>query len=286
MTRFLSRALGFLLLFSGSFVLLHEGLERVTHTWSLWDIKKPKQAIYVWGDSRTYRGLDLVQLRRLSGRHVISYAYPGAGVYDLHYVVEQIPHNSLVLLGVSFPIMQGKKRFERSGLSFSAMRILQLHGASWSHLFSILKWNRNPLRTVAHRRAPVYPTEPHMTNVAHYLKYAVPEPKNRPLEPNRLPYLTNQTLFHLAIQRLRKKGCTLMLLRFPVAPILHNKLLKMEQYRKAFASFEALNKQKGVHSLLKLKLRWQKNPWFDPSHLNARGQRRMTLAVWKQIQHH
>lgn len=285
MVRFLLRALGFLFLFVGCFLLLHEGLERATQSWALWDVRQPQQAIYVWGDSRTYRGLDLEAFEKLSKRSVVSYAYPGVGVYDLLYAVEQVPRRSLVLLGVSYPILEGKKRFERSGLSFSAMRHLQEQGATWSHLFSILKWNRNPLRTQARRRGPVYPNKPYMVNVKHFLKHAGPVPNNRRLEPGRLSYLSNQKLYHLAIQLLIKKDCKVVLLRLPVAPVLHNKLWKRGQYRKAFDSFRVLTK-KGVLSLLDLKLRWKKNPWFDPSHLNARGRDKMTFAVWKALQKH
>ena len=57
-----------------------------------------KNAIFIWGDSQAYHGIDLEELSAITNKNIYSSAFHGAGVYDFLLFTERISPNSKVIV--------------------------------------------------------------------------------------------------------------------------------------------------------------------------------------------
>ena len=55
-----------------------------------YNYKKDKSAIFIWGDSQTYEGINLQVIRNFPNKQVYTYAKHGAGVYDFLVFSEKV----------------------------------------------------------------------------------------------------------------------------------------------------------------------------------------------------
>ena len=60
-----------------------------------------KSAVFIWGDSQAYYGIDIKELSNTLEKKVYTSASPGAGIYDFLLFTEQVPKNSEVIVSVS-----------------------------------------------------------------------------------------------------------------------------------------------------------------------------------------
>lgn len=189
--------------------------------------KNYNNAIFVWGDSQTYRGLDLQVLEEKTDKKVYSYAVRGAGVYDFLNFSEKIPDNSTVILGVSKPSqLRGKEKDKNmSGISIKALLILYENGYSFKELISIIKKNRIPNKTLQE-----------YTNLYKYndkIVFSKPIKFFENIYANIPPYLIEkQRVYNIGIQKLRDKHCNIIFIDFPYHPILeaieHNSIVNKQ----------------------------------------------------------
>ena len=108
------------------------------------DIKENiENPLFIWGDSQIYQGLDLEILKNETNRLVFSSAHHGSGVYDFIIFTEMVPESSDVLIAISKPVQVRSKKLDsnRSGISYSALRLLFKNNYSLQELLMIIRKN-------------------------------------------------------------------------------------------------------------------------------------------------
>ena len=105
--------------------------------------KNDENALYIWGDSQTYQGVDIELLKKKLGIKVYSSAKHGAGVYDFLVFTRNIPPNSNVLIGLSqFILLRAKASdYNRTGIEFNSLTNLLRCNYSIQEVFKILSQN-------------------------------------------------------------------------------------------------------------------------------------------------
>ncbi len=176
-----------------------------------YNCRKNNNAIFIWGDSQTYQGVDLQVLGEKTNRKVFSYAKHGAGVYDFLVFSEKVPSYSVVVLGVSKLVQLRKKRNDRnkSGISIVALYNLYQNGYSMEELIKIMKENKYPSKIVSEK------TNLYMYNEKIVLNCSIDVFKN--IYSGGIPsYLSDkQALYKIGIRKLRDKGCSIIFVDFP-----------------------------------------------------------------------
>lgn len=105
-----------------------------------------QNAIFIWGDSQAYRGIDLDLLKANTGKNVYSAAQHGAGAYDFLVFAEKVPTNSVVIISPSKPSLIRKKDRDRnrSSLNLSSLFTLLKHNYKFSEVCIIAENNKKP----------------------------------------------------------------------------------------------------------------------------------------------
>ena len=100
-------------------------------------------SLFIWGDSQIYQGLDLEVLKNKTNRLVFSSAHHGSGVYDFIIFTEMVPESSDVLIAISEPVQMRSKKLDlnRSGFSYSSLRLLYKNNYSLQELLMIIRKN-------------------------------------------------------------------------------------------------------------------------------------------------
>ena len=106
-------------------------------------LKNSENALFIWGDSQMYRGVDLDTLKSKTDRMIFSSARVGAGMYDFLVFTELVPHSSDVLVSVSIPAQIRQKKDDRntSGLSLFALELLFSNRYKLIEIKDIIKKN-------------------------------------------------------------------------------------------------------------------------------------------------
>lgn len=250
------------------FFSLHAGLDALYHTWRWGAVVRSPDTLFVWGDSQTYRGLDLRLLRRHTRRPVLSFAHPGADMLDLLVFVQRVPKGADVLLGLGLPILRREERsFRRSGLSLWAMVKWLQAGGQIRSLGPFLRRNRNPLRSIAHIYAEAHPTLPRPRNGKGQIPSTIPD-----------SFYVNSRLYREALAALQHKGCRIILVEPPMAKGVFPPVFQrfMGDFRKRLLTYR-------VRLFKAPKPPTQRNAMFDRYHLNAYGRTWMTRQLLPHI---
>ncbi|NRA92477.1 MAG: hypothetical protein HRU26_07285, partial [Psychroserpens sp.] len=134
-----------------------------------------EDAVFIWGDSQAYQGIDIPELANTLDKEVYSAANHGAGVYDFLVFTQQVPENSEVIVAISnlVQVRRKEKDYNRSGFSFWSMKSLYQNGYSLNELFSISKLNIKPRRNIL-ASTKLYPYSDSIQKIlpiSHFEKY-------------------------------------------------------------------------------------------------------------------
>lgn len=225
-----------------------------------------KDVIFIWGDSQCYRGIDIREMSTRLNKTVFSSAHSGAGVYDFLLFTQQVPENSEVIVTISklVQIRRKEKDFNRSGLSFYALKKLSENDYTANEIISILSDNIKPKKNI-NQKIDLFPYRDSMIialPISHFKSYYADIPN----------FIDDkQNLYLEGIANLIGKNCKISFLEFPYHPILEN----IERQSPIQHRTEKLKQQ--VASLFvrfeidSIELNRDQNIFNDLSHLNCLG---------------
>ena len=163
-----------------------------------------EDSLFIWGDSQIYSGLDLEVLQSETNRIVFSSAEHGSGVYDFIIFTKMVPESSDVLIAISEPVQIRPKKLDlnRSGFSYSALRLLYKNNYSLQELLIIIKNNlfQTPIH-IFHKNNGNYDFKDR-ANIDYELLTRIEKNYDNKL----LPYINDkQNLYIEGIKLLKKK---------------------------------------------------------------------------------
>lgn len=183
---------------------------------TLYFISTPKSynkdnAIFIWGDSQTYQGIDISQLSDKTGYDIYSSAVHGAGVYDFIVFTELVPDSSICIIGYSQCCLLRKKEsdYNRSGVNYPAIEILNENKYGLSEIITILQNNNFLQKDIFKKKSTLYP----------YCDIIItPEPiegfrKMYAYEP--VFYNDKYNIYKKGIKKLIDKECKIIIIAFP-----------------------------------------------------------------------
>lgn len=271
MPRFLVKLAIFSLLFPVVYIAAYSAV-RAAYIRSL-DL--PENALYVWGDSQGYLGLDLQRLSELTERPVLSFATHGSGMNDLYVFADSVPADSDVLICAGLPMLirETDRDFHRSGLSLRGILGMVRGPYSWKNLWYVFRMNRDPLNVVVRQESPAAYPVTETPSLKRREAYAIDD------ESMELPafYLQRIPLFRGGIDVLESKGCHVTIVPFPLSAA-----NSQRRWEKLYEEFRPLE---GEHVILAdhPRLSTDRNLMYDISHFNSDGREEMTEYVGKVL---
>lgn len=238
-------------------------------------------AIFVFGDSQTNKGIDLDLSNTLIDRNVLTAARHGAGVYDFAVFCDQIPANAVVIVGLStaIQIRRPGKDYNRSGLSFNGLYSLYRNNFPLLSLVKILKNNlgAGPLFISPSDPFPVSDTAA-VTDDLKIIKQI--------LDSSPGYVLDKQNVIADLLDQLAEKHCTIFLVEFPLHPTL-SEIFAKSPFTERITSFkQAISELPGVIVVDSLSFETSRNVMFDMAHLNALGRDIATRQIFEKINAH
>ena len=237
-----------------------------------------KSAIYIWGDSQAYQGIDLNELSKTIEKQVYTSAHHGAGVYDFLLFTQQVPENSEVIVSISKLVQIRRKEndYNRSGLSLWALKQLSKNKYSLKENIKILKSNIKPKSNISDSSS-LYAYSDSMQiglPLSHFRSYYQTPPS----------FLHDkQNLYLIGIQNLINKNCKLTFIEFPF----HAELEKIENQSPIKAQTDDFINQIGSlfqeYRIDTIKLDESKNIFHDLSHLNCLGAKELSEKLGKNM---
>ena len=240
--------------------------------------KNNKNAIFIWGDSQTYQGINLQVIRNHINKQIYTYAKHGVGVYDFLVFSESVPNYSTIILGVSKPVQLRSKKSDRnmSGISISALINLYENGYSFEDLEIIVKKNKKPTKIL-------------LENTSMY-KYNDTIVLKEPIELfekiyAKIPsYLSEkQNLYKIGINKLRDIQCNIVFIDSPYHSLLkavENKSL-IKKRTTDFSNY-IINSSKKI-KIDTFKLNTKRQVMHDLTHLNEFGAEQVSNYISKSI---
>jgi hypothetical protein len=254
---------GLILLFLMSFILS-------SHNQRKTDLKENiENPLFIWGDSQIYRGLDLEVLKSETNRLIFSSAHHGSGVYDFIIFTEMVPESSDVLIAISKPVQVRSKKLDsnRSGISYSALRLLFKNNYSLQELLMIIR--KNLFKTpnhIFHENNKNYDFKERVS-INHEI-FTIIEKGYDKFDPY---IFDKQNLYIEGINLLKKKNCTINLIEFPFHQLLHDRIKDSPVSAKTDLFSKKIINIANCVSKDTLYLDNSKNPFFDLTHLNEYG---------------
>lgn len=237
--------------------------------------------IFIWGDSQAYRGIDLKELSNITKKKVYSSAHPGSGVYDFLLFTEQVQEKSKVIVSISKLVQVRKKSndYNRTGLSFWALKKLHDNNYSVKEIASIIKRNLSPKKNIFDDNSL------HLFAYSDSMKINLHIPRFRSYYKKTPLFLEDkQKLYITGIENLIRKNCEILLLEFPY----HKKLESIESEstikNKTEEFKQKLSKLFNNIKVDSIKLRNDINLFKDLSHLNSSGAKDLTKKLGTKIQ--
>ena len=232
----------------------------------------------MWGDSQMYRAIDMALLDSLPNSF-ISAAEHGSGVYDFLVFVDEIKPNSNVIIGPSLLHLHRPKDRDKNNLGIStwALSLMRENGYSEMEILTIVENNGKPRKMFSNRMATYEAADTiiHIKSIEAFEQQfsSVPE------------YFSEKArLSLLGFQKLIEKNCNIIILEFPLHPILH----EIIDGNSVDSSYQQFNRDLlhllGIEEEQLVVLSSGKNLMYDETHLNADGAFLVTKALEKIIQ--
>lgn len=275
MLRFIYKTLLFLILIPLIYLVLYISVDLFFNS------PKAEDSLFIWGDSQTYQGIDLKELKNKTGKEIHTTARHGAGVYDFLVFVEKVPENSEVLIAISKPVQLRRKEMDRnrSGISLYALKSLLNNNYSWSEIFQILRKNKRPTRLF-------------LSNTTMY-DYADSITIGEPIELFENIYKTvpsylndKQNLYIEGIKQLKSKRCKIYLIDFPYHKLLNGIENNSPIKNQTDVFFEKIRIEANCIKLDSLYLNSEKQVMHDLTHLNCYGAKQVSEFIGEKIKKH
>ncbi len=237
--------------------------------------------IYIWGDSRTYRGIDGARIAAGTGRPVVNLSYNGAGIYDFAVIARAIPDNATAILGFSLamPIRYARFQLNRDGIYLPAVYSLWRNGVAPGDIWQILRVNRDwiygPSVTDSTPPFPDYETiqeKPEQWDKYRYF-----------FRPMVIPdyFHAQYGVMVEGLALLEKKGVDVRIVEIPGGERIR-RVRAASGFRDYSARLRELaSEQVQVHSGFVLES--DDNIYFDFTHLNNRGRQLLTDWMLREV---
>ncbi|MGI9318403.1 MAG: hypothetical protein ACR2QW_13825 [bacterium] len=228
--------------------------------------KDPQNSVFIWGDSQTFRGIDLAELGNLTGKQVYTAARHGASVYDFLRFSEAIPQNATAIVALSRTVQVRRKHRDQnlSGLSFRSLFALGQANFNLREILRIIKNNIKPKNLFA-------------TNTKLYenKKDVIDDKSIKVFQRiySKVPhYLADkQWLYMQGINNLLKKNIEVTFVEFPFHPLLES-IERGSVIKPLTDQFQdQVIRRFPDHNLNSVSLGTADNLMYDLTHLNSRG---------------
>ena len=225
-----------------------------------------KNAIFIWGDSQAYQGIDIEELSNITKKNVYSSAHHGAGLYDFLLFTQQVAKNSEAIVSISklAQIRRKENDFNRSGLSLWGLIKLYENNYSLEEIIYIFKMNLKPKKNI-YKETSLYAYKDSIEiqhNLSHFKSYY-----------QKIPEFLNdkQSLYLIGIKNLINKNCKISFIEFPS----HQDLENIEKDSPAQQEIEGFKKKILLlfdgYQIDNIAINKERNVFKDFSHLNCLG---------------
>ncbi|MBN2383647.1 hypothetical protein JXQ70_12275 [bacterium] len=213
-----------------------------------------------------YSGINLKELKALTGKHIYSAAQHGAGIYDFLVFSEKVPPTSDVIIAISKPVQIRRKEKDRnwSGIDISSLFALYNNNYSIQEIYNIIKTNKMFI-CIFRSENVLFPYSEELT---------MTEPLSLFEEVySSIPYYLEdkQSLYVTGIKSLMEKKCHITFIEFPY----HQSVVEIERTSKIKYYTDKMKEEiKSLFPSIEEKtitLKSDKQPMYDLSHLNAYG---------------
>lgn len=260
----------FLLMFL--LILLHVNFD------NSYNKKSSVNSIFIWGDSQTYRGVDLKILSDKSGLNVFSAAKHGAGVYDFLVFANNVPENSIVFVSFSKPMFIRKKKNDYNSTSFdlNAIIILLQNNYSFEYCYRIFIKNIKQFNQIYESESFLYPVKDDV-----FMSESIERLNDfYSSVPNFIS--DKESIFTKGLSILKEKKCKINLIEFP-----YDQLLNEIEIKSPIKKVTDKIKTKILNNLsLKNEvvfLNNYKRVMYDLTHLNQNGAEQVSVFLAKKI---
>ncbi|MCG9970449.1 hypothetical protein [Christiangramia crocea] len=272
MRLFIKRFFQYLIAFSLIYFFYYYSLD------TYYNAEDPENAIFIWGDSQAYRGLDLIELRKNTQRNIYTAARHGAGVYDFLVFAERVPINSTVLVAISKPAQLRPKKRDRnkSSISITALNTLLSNNYTSSDISVIIKKNIITPQNLFIEKTSLY----------EYSDSIIKEPIEsfKEIYNNKPSYLEEkQSIYIKGIKNLVNKNCTIHLISFPYSDLLNEMENNSPIKNKTDQFFMDAVQIIRVNRIDTLKLDTNKQVMHDLTHLNNYGAKQVSILISKKL---
>lgn len=120
-----------------------------------------EDAVFVWGDSQMYQGLDVVLLKMKLKKQILTSAGHGSGIYDFLVSEKNIPNNATCVL--AFPecalLRKPTSDYNRTGFEIDCLKEVFFLGCSVNECIRIFNLNKKSFQYMAFSNSPhtMYP---------------------------------------------------------------------------------------------------------------------------------
>jgi hypothetical protein len=177
--------------------------------------KNKNNALFIWGDSQIYHGLNFSKIEESTGKRVFSAARRGAGVYDFLVFSQEVPKESDVIIAFSKPMQLRDKKSDMntSKISYSALKNLYNSNYDLKLIYNIIKKNKKPIK--------IFRQDDNLYPYADSLVYSEPIELFESLYSREISLLNDkQTLYKKGVENLIKKDCKISFIKYPLHTIL------------------------------------------------------------------
>ena len=273
MRRFIRKSILFPICFLGAYMVVFISANAYLNR-----VFDSEGVIFVWGDSQAYQGVDLEELSNEIGKKVYTSAHHGAGVYDFLLFTERVPENSNVIISISKLVQVRRKEndYNRSGLSFWAMKNLFKNGYSLSEIRTVVLKNIKPHSNIS-ETTELYAYADSMRiqlPLSHFRDYY-----------QKIPIFLGdkQNLYLIGIENLILKNCEMTFIEFPY----HRELESIENQSPIKKKTDDFIFRIGsLFNEFKTDTLWlskDQNNFSDLSHLNSVGANQLSKQLGEKM---
>lgn len=273
MKHFIIKFLIFIILTPVVFFLVYNSLDYIFNN------KQDNNALYIWGDSQTYQGLNLDILHNITKKEINSAAQHGAGVYDFLVFAQKVPQESTVLISISEPALLRSKNRDKnySPLLYSVLKILYNNKYTMLELKEIIKKNKI--------------VKPMFSNNSNMFKYSPDVIVNntdikgiKSSYENQPEYLIDKVnIAKIGLSVLIQKKCNVYFIKFPYYSKLDN--IRQNSIIKDTLSniYNDFYKILNISTIDTIYLNQDKQVMYDYTHLNIYGANQVSEFIGEKI---